>query len=101
MDFNTIVSTMTPEIRDNFSRAIEIGRWADGSKLTDEQRATCMRAVIAWDASYAEETDEPFKVQKGGKLITSISKTKAKNIAADTTSDATSDTIIKSITIDN
>lgn len=84
---------MTPEIRDNFSRAIEIGRWADGSKVSDEQRATCMRAVIAWDASFAEETDEPFKVQKGGKLITSVKPSK------DTSS--ANNEIIKSITIEN
>ena len=84
---------MTPEIRDNFSRAIEIGRWADGSKLSDEQRAICMRAVITWDANYAEETDEPFKVQKGGKLITSISK--PKNISVSTGE------LIKSTTIEN
>ena len=101
MDFKTIVSTMTPEIRDRFSYAVEIGRWADGTKVTDEQRATCMRAVIAWDASFAEETDEPFKVQKGGKLITSASKPKAKAAIADSKTDATSDKLIKSITIEN
>ena len=92
MDLKSIVNTMTSEIRDNFSRAIEIGRWADGTKLSDEQRATCMRAVIAWDASFAEDTDEPFKVQKGGKLVTSVTRSKNKS--------GSTDKIIKSITIE-
>ena len=57
---------MTPEIRENLSTAVEIGRWPDGNPLTKEQKAICLQAVIAWDANYGEVTDEPFKVQKGG-----------------------------------
>ena len=57
---------MTQEVRDSLSTAVEIGRWPDGNVLTKDQKATCLQAVIAWDASYGVVTDEPFKVQKGG-----------------------------------
>ena len=66
MDLNKLLSSMTQRVRDNLSTAVEIGRWSDGNLLTEEQKATCLRAVIAWDASYGEVTDEPFKIQKGG-----------------------------------
>ena len=68
MDLKQIIAAMTPEIRDNLSRAVEIGRWPDGSKLSDQQKASSMQAVIAFDTRYGEVTDEPFKVQKGGKF---------------------------------
>ena len=72
MDFKDIVATMTPEIRDNLSRAIEIGRWPDGGKLTAEQKSSSMQAIIAWDSFYGKETNEPFRVQKGGKYNSAV-----------------------------
>jgi len=70
MDLNktlsSVLSSMTQEIRDSLSTAVEIGRWHDGSLLNNKQKATCLQAVIAWDATYGEITNEPFKIQKGG-----------------------------------
>ena len=66
---------MTPETRANLATAIEIGRWPDGSKLTEQQKSSSMQAVIAWDAYYGEETNEPFRVQKGGEFNRTVKKT--------------------------
>lgn len=90
MDLKQIISTMTPEIRDNMARAVEIGRWPDGTRLTDEQRSNTLQAVIAWDAYYGDETDEPFKVQKGGDIIRTVKK-----------SSSTGKDVIKTINIDS
>jgi uncharacterized protein len=80
MDLSKITAAMTPEIRDNLAKAIEIGKWADGTKLTEQQLADSMKAVIAWDATHAEETDEPFKVAKGGRYKTAADMRAKSNV---------------------
>ena len=49
MDKQTILASLTPEIVDRFRTAIEIGKWPDGRALTDEQRQTCLQAVMVWE----------------------------------------------------
>ncbi len=66
---------MTPETRANLATAIEIGRWPDGTRLSEQQKSSSMQAVIAWDAYYGEETNEPFRVQKGGEFNRTVKKT--------------------------
>ena len=40
---------LTAEIVQRFKCAIETGRWPDGRKLTADQVATCMEAVIRYE----------------------------------------------------
>ena len=68
MELKQLVSLMTPDNRAKLSLAVEIGRWADGTKLTEEQLSSTMQVLIAWEAYHGEVTDEPFKVQLGGEL---------------------------------
>ncbi|WP_434353818.1 DUF1315 family protein [Psychrobacter sp. HD31] len=49
MDKQVILESLTPEIVEKFRTAIEIGKWADGRKLTSEQLQTCMQAVMVWE----------------------------------------------------
>lgn len=49
MDKQSILNALTPEIVERFRTAIELGKWADGRKLTDEQRQTCLQAVMIWE----------------------------------------------------
>ena len=43
------IEGLSPEIVDRFRTAVELGKWPDGTKLTAEQRKTCMQAVILFD----------------------------------------------------
>ncbi len=52
MDKTTILEALTPEIVAKFRRAIELGKWDNGDKLTTEQRQTCMQAVMIWEHEY-------------------------------------------------
>jgi hypothetical protein len=45
-----------PEIYENLKCAVELGRWADGQKLTAEQKELCLQAIIAYDITYKEES---------------------------------------------
>lgn len=65
--FDKLLSTLTPELVAAFRRAIEIGKWPDGRKVTDEQRATCMQAVIAWEHQHLPETERTGYIDKGEK----------------------------------
>ena len=51
MDKQMILASLTPEVVDQFRLAIELGKWADGRKLTPEQRETCMQAVMVLSPS--------------------------------------------------
>lgn len=52
MDKQAILSALTPEIVDKFRLAISLGKWEDGRKLTQEQRQTCMQAVMVWEHEF-------------------------------------------------
>jgi len=42
---------LTPEIAARLRTAVELGKWADGSSLTKEQKETCIQALIIYDYS--------------------------------------------------
>ncbi|HEX4869945.1 MAG TPA: YeaC family protein [Moraxellaceae bacterium] len=65
--FETLLATLTPELVAVFRRSIETGKWPDGRRLTDEQRATCMQAVIAWEHRHLPETERTGYIDKGEK----------------------------------
>jgi len=67
MQLDDMLKTMTPDIHKALKRAIEIGKWPDGKSLTDEQRAICMEAVIAYDASYLKEEERVGYIDRGSK----------------------------------
>jgi len=47
-----ILENITPEIHQKLKSAIELGRWENGDKLSDEQKANCLQAVIAYDQTF-------------------------------------------------
>jgi|TARA_R110000822_G_scaffold60287_12_gene150264 uncharacterized protein YeaC (DUF1315 family) len=57
MDLQQLIESITPEIYDNLKRAVELGKWPDGSRLTIDQREHSIRAVIAYDARHKAEED--------------------------------------------
>jgi len=48
---------ITAEVYRAFKKAIEIGKWPDGNKLSVEQRELCMQAVITWEHHNLEENE--------------------------------------------
>lgn len=70
MNENTLekmLAALTPELVDAFRLAIEIGKWPDGRRLTDEQRSTCLQAVIAWEHKHLPEEQRIGYIDKGEK----------------------------------
>lgn len=48
----SVLQAVTPEVYQRFLQAVSLGRWPDGRKLTDAQRATCMEAIIAYESRH-------------------------------------------------
>ncbi len=67
MQFDDLINTITPDAYQKLKRAVELGKWPDGVRLTKEQREQCMQAVIAYDAKYLSEDERVGQINKGPK----------------------------------
>jgi|TARA_B110000116_G_scaffold178890_1_gene154864 uncharacterized protein YeaC (DUF1315 family) len=67
-DFQQLFDSINPEIYEKLKRAVEIGKWADGERLSRELRANCMQAVIAYEHKHLSPEERsgyvPPKVKK-------------------------------------
>ena len=48
MNYQELIDTMSPALYERLTRAVELGKWPDGTPLSREQRETTLRAIIAW-----------------------------------------------------
>jgi uncharacterized protein YeaC (DUF1315 family) len=48
-DLPGMLEAVTPQVYQSFRRAIELRRWPDGRRLTEQQLQTCLQAVIAYE----------------------------------------------------
>ncbi|MCJ8206563.1 DUF1315 family protein [Pseudomonas sp. RGM2987] len=55
--FNEMIQNITPDIYRSLKLAVEIGKWADGNKLTAEQRELSLQAMIAWEVQNLPEEE--------------------------------------------
>lgn len=55
MDIETLIQNITPEIYENLKTAVELGKWANGEVLSEEQRQLCMQAVIMYERTLPEQ----------------------------------------------
>ncbi|MCJ8168941.1 YeaC family protein [Atopomonas sediminilitoris] len=53
--FHELLQSITPEIYQSLKTAVEIGKWADGRKLSVEQKELCLQAMIAWEKDHLPE----------------------------------------------
>ena len=67
MNFDQLIDTISPEIYENLKRAIEIGRWPDGRRLTQEQTEHSFQAIIAYEHHHVAEQDQVGFIDRGSK----------------------------------
>lgn len=53
--FLEAIESITPEIYESLKLAVEIGKWPDGRKLTQEQKELSLQAMIAWETQNLPE----------------------------------------------
>lgn len=49
-DFATAAKALTPELISRFRRALELGKWPDGSVLSKDQKALILESLILAEA---------------------------------------------------
>lgn len=67
MTLDELIASITPETYESLKRAVELGKWADGTRLTPEQRANCMQAVIAYGERNLAEEERVGFIDRGHK----------------------------------
>jgi uncharacterized protein YeaC (DUF1315 family) len=67
MNYQDLVKQLSPELVQQLRRAIEIGKWPDGRRVTDEQRANCMEAVLHWEMLHLPEESRTGYIDRGEK----------------------------------
>lgn len=55
--FTDLIQRITPETYKTLKLAIEIGKWGDGTKLTQEQKDLTMQAMILWEQANLPEEE--------------------------------------------
>ncbi len=67
MDYRQMIANMTPETYRSLRRAIELGKWPDGSPVSPEQRRNAMQAVIAWGQEHLPAEERVGYIDRGHK----------------------------------
>ncbi len=55
MNFEALVRSMPPATYENLKTSLEIGKWPDGTRLTDQQKEDCMQLVLGYDMIHFPE----------------------------------------------
>ena len=55
--FVEMLRNITPEVYASLKQAVEIGKWPDGRRLTQEQKELCMQAMIGWELEKLPEEE--------------------------------------------
>ncbi len=54
---DALVEAMTPTIYENLKTAVELGKWADGARLSPEQVESCLQAIILYETKNLPESE--------------------------------------------
>ncbi|WCE30659.1 YeaC family protein [Vibrio sp. SCSIO 43137] len=67
MNTEQLVRAITPEAYERLLYAVETGKWPDGTALSQEQRDSCMQAVMLYQSKHNTEA-EHMTVAAGGEI---------------------------------
>jgi uncharacterized protein YeaC (DUF1315 family) len=69
MQVHEILQLVTPEVHAGLRRAVELGKWPDGTVLSREQRELCLQALIAWEAHALAPEERTGFIDRGHKAV--------------------------------
>jgi hypothetical protein len=102
MTYEELIERLDPNVYGSLRQSIELGRWPDGRKVSPEQRAISLEAVIHYENTHnMPEEDRTGYIDRGAKAGTDCdptvrmqkkaAKNAAKNAAANGSFDENSD----------
>ncbi|GGQ23353.1 YeaC family protein [Shewanella litoralis] len=75
-DINKVIDEMPDEVYQRLLSATELGKWDDGTVLTEQQRESTLQVVMMYQARKLNQT-EHFTIAAGGN-INELSKSELK-----------------------
>ncbi|NIY83900.1 YeaC family protein [Vibrio hepatarius] len=67
MDAKQLIDAITPEAYERLLFAVETGKWPEGTPLTQEQRDSCMQAVMLYQSKHNKDAQH-MTVAQGGEI---------------------------------
>ena len=67
MDAEQLINAITPEAYERLLYAVETGKWPEGTPLSQEQRDSCMQAVMLYQSKHNAEAQH-MTVAHGGEI---------------------------------
>ncbi len=74
MDFDEVLSSMTPDIYLRLKQAVELGKWPNGNKLSPQQTEVLLQATLTYAARENLTPDELFTINPQGDLLEASSQ---------------------------
>lgn len=66
-DINNVIDTMPDEVYQKLVSAVELGKWQDGSLLTEQQKESTLQLVMLYQARRLNQTDH-FTINNQGTI---------------------------------
>ena len=67
MDAEQLINAITPEAYERLLFAVETGKWPEGNALSQQQRDSCMQAVMLYQSKHNAEAQH-MTVAQGGEI---------------------------------
>ncbi len=67
MDYRQMIDSMSPDLYRQLQRAVELGKWPDGTPLSPEQKQNALQAVIAWGEAHLPPGQRVGYIDRGSK----------------------------------
>lgn len=77
MNLDEMIDSMTPEVYQRLSTAVELGKWPDGVALTPEQKGNSLQLVMLWQARYNTDAQHMTIDTQGQMVMKSKQQLKA------------------------
>lgn len=68
MKVESLLQSMSPAVYEKLREAVETGKWLDGMPLSEAQRATCLQAVMVYQAKVLKP-DEHMTIGENGQIV--------------------------------
>lgn len=78
-DFLTMLNAVDSDIYQRFKTAIEIGRWPNGERLSQEQKSLVMQAIIVYEKNHLAEHERTGYVSRASSSCETHEHSKQKN----------------------
>ena len=68
MNLEEMINSMTPEVYQRLSTAVELGKWPDGVALTAEQKENSLQLVMLWQTRHNHNPDH-MSIGTDGQIV--------------------------------